>query len=107
MRPREARSSSTTRMRASSLIPSTLARVALEEDRDLRLVGASFGNPHDHLQQVVWGRHDLRIVEAEERGGADQPCPLVPIHERVVADDMEQVCGSHLGERWMEPLAAE
>src|SRR5712691_5635610 len=106
MSPREAMSS-TTRMRASSPMRSSLTRVCLQEDRNLRLVRPSLRDSEHQLYEVIRIGDQLEAVEAEERDRADEPGSFVAVDERVVANEMEQVRRGHLVQGGMEPLSAE
>lgn len=50
---------------------------------------------------------DSDTVHVEEEESREQSGPLVPVDERVVLDDVEQVRGRHLEEPLVRELAAE
>jgi len=77
------------------MLPS-LTRVGSQKDCDPRLVRASFCDSEDHRDQLLRLRDDFDVVQPQKGEGADQPGPLVPVDERMIANDVEEVRGGDL-----------
>lgn len=70
-------------------------RIVSEELRDCGLGFLFRGNLSDHgLKSVLVGR-DFHAIHVEENQRSHCPGPLVPVHEWMVLDNVEEVCGSH------------
>ena len=81
---------------------SARADVRLHEDCDLRLARPAVSDAGDEIGERVGLGLQSPTVEAEERKHGDQPGPLVTVHERMIAHDIEQVRRCHLVQTAME-----
>src|SRR5262249_40938160 len=85
-------------------LPASWSRVALDEDSCLRL-GYPAGRDSEHeISELVVSCLQRPPIQPEKNQRAHESRPVVPVHERVVPGDMEEIGSRHLGQGSVEVL---